>query len=303
MEIGNLRKKVQTLFAHLRPILKGATKAASENSLVTRLCVQVPSTMASEIYTWLNKLPGMREFLGKRNIKNVAATGWEIYNKKWESTIEVAREDVERDTIGQYSTLAKEHGESCATQPDKVLAKMLVNGFVNKCYTGKAFFAENHLPYKGAVKFTNKTDAPLSRAAFQAARTAMLSLINEEGDNWVAGTDLVLIVPPALEAVAESIVKVKTVDGGGENPDYQKAEIIMWPRLAGNDTMWFLVELGRTIKPFAYQVEKPLEFSAITDPESDHVFMTDNFLFGAYARNNVGYLFPQLAYGSTGDAE
>ena len=301
MNIGNLKQKVEKLFAHLRPILREATKAASEKTMTAMLCVRVPSMHASEIYTWLNNLPGMREFVGERNIKNVAATGWEIHNKKWESTIEVAREDVERDQIGQYSTLAQEHGNSCATQPDKVLAKLLVAGFTTKCYTGKNFFDANHQPVAKGVKFTNKTDAPLSREAFREGRTAMLSLQNENGDNWVAGTDLVLVVPPALEYVAEEIVGVKTLEGGGENPDYQKAKVEVWNRLAGNDTMWFLIENGRVIKAFAFQDEVPLEFSQITDPESDHVFKTDNFLFGAYARNNVGFLFPQLAYGSTGD--
>ena len=303
MNVGDLASKVGKLFAHLRPILREATKAASQTSLAATLAVRVPSMKGSEIYTWLNNLPGMREFVGERNIKNVSATGWEIYNKKWESTIEVSREDVERDSIGQYSVLAQEHGASCASQPDKVLIELLVNGFTNKCYTGKAFFGSNHQPVAKGNKFTNVTDAPLSREAFRAARTAMLSIKNEADDNWVAGTDLVLVVPPALESVAESIVAMKTLDGGAQNPDYQKARVEMVPRLAGNDTMWFLIENGRTIKAFAFQEEVPLEFNEITDPKSDHVFKNDSFLFGAYARNNLGYLFPQLAFGSTGDAE
>jgi hypothetical protein len=63
---------------------------------------------------------------------------------------------------------------------------------------------------------------------------------------------------------------------------------------------WALFCLQDVIKPFLFQDRTAPEFTALTDPNSEFVFKTDKFAFGARRRCNVGFGLWQLAYGSTG---
>ena len=62
---------------------------------------------------------------------------------------------------------------------------------------------------------------------------------------------------------------------------------------------WYLLDLGRAIKPMIWQERMPYDLQAITDPKNFSTFMTDTFLFGIRARVNCGFGLWQLAYAST----
>lgn len=68
---------------------------------------------------------------------------------------------------------------------------------------------------------------------------------------------------------------------------------------AGAGAPWFLMDLSRGLKPLIFQERKKAEFVAKDDPDtSDEVFMRNQFIYGTYARYNVGFGFWQMAYGS-----
>lgn len=68
---------------------------------------------------------------------------------------------------------------------------------------------------------------------------------------------------------------------------------------AGTGPAWFLIDASRVIKPLIFQERRKAEFVAKDDPQtSDEVFMRNNFIYGAYARYNVGFGFWQMAIGS-----
>lgn len=59
------------------------------------------------------------------------------------------------------------------------------------------------------------------------------------------------------------------------------------------------MDLSRSfMKPLIFQERKKPEFVSLTRPDSDHVFLNDEFLYGADARYTSGFGFHQLAYGS-----
>lgn len=67
----------------------------------------------------------------------------------------------------------------------------------------------------------------------------------------------------------------------------------------GAGAPWFLMDLSRNfMKPLIFQERKKAEFVALTRPDSDHVFMNNEFIYGADARYVAGFGFHQLAYGS-----
>lgn len=66
----------------------------------------------------------------------------------------------------------------------------------------------------------------------------------------------------------------------------------------GAGTAWFLLCTNRTVKPIIYQERKPVEFVNKDKPTDDNVFNDRMFFYGADLRCNVGYGFPQMAWGS-----
>jgi phage major head subunit gpT-like protein len=66
----------------------------------------------------------------------------------------------------------------------------------------------------------------------------------------------------------------------------------------GAGTAWFLMVSKRTIKPIIWTNRKEYQFINRDKVTDDNVFMKKEFLYGADARYNVGYGFPQMCWGS-----
>lgn len=66
----------------------------------------------------------------------------------------------------------------------------------------------------------------------------------------------------------------------------------------GGGTPWFLLSTRRALKPIIYQLREAFTFTALDNPDDQNVFMKKKFVYGADGRCNVGYGFPQMAWGS-----
>lgn len=67
----------------------------------------------------------------------------------------------------------------------------------------------------------------------------------------------------------------------------------------GGNAPWFLLDTSRPLKPLIYQRRKDYNLTNKTDAaNSDHVYMTDEFLYGVDARGNWGFGFWQQAFAS-----
>ena len=67
-----------------------------------KVATVVPSTTGEQDYKWLGQMPGMREWIGEREVQALAAYDYLIKNKKFEMTIGVPRDDIEDDKYGVY---------------------------------------------------------------------------------------------------------------------------------------------------------------------------------------------------------
>ena len=69
---------------------------------------------------------------------------------------------------------------------------------------------------------------------------------------------------------------------------------------AGGSNLWILADLSKPLKPWIYQKVGEPSFVNKEDPKSsDHVFMNDEYVYGADVRGAVGFGFWQMAYGAT----
>lgn len=113
-------------------------------SMRARVAMTVPSSTASQEFGWLGKTPGVREWLGDRQTKNLNSYGYAIRNKDWELTIEVDRNDIEDDNVGLYGPRFEEMGMSVVRHPEELVFDALKNGFTALCYDGQYFFDTDH---------------------------------------------------------------------------------------------------------------------------------------------------------------
>ena len=178
--------------------------------LYTEVATVTPSTTDSETYAWLGDIPGMREWIGDREIQNLTASDYTIKNKDFELTVGVDRNAIEDDKIGLYNPSVQMLGQSAAAHPDELIFALLAGGFSEKCYDGQPFFSDAHKVGKKTV--SNKTTAKLSMESYIAARASMMSLTNSKGRALNLVPNL-LVVPPALEAAARDILVADYING------------------------------------------------------------------------------------------
>ncbi|WP_426101273.1 Mu-like prophage major head subunit gpT family protein [Pseudomonas sp. PSPC3-3] len=112
-----------------------------------KIATIVPSSTRSNTYAWLGQFPAFREWVGDRVLKDMAAHGYTIDNKKYESSIVVSRTDIEDDQIGVYSPLIEEMGRASTAHPNELVFALLKAGLTTKCYDGQNFFDTDHPVY------------------------------------------------------------------------------------------------------------------------------------------------------------
>lgn len=182
----------------------------------------VPSSTKVENYGWLGEFPRLRKWIGDRQVKSIAASGYSITNEPFEASVGVPRDDIDDDTYGVMAPLFSEMGYSAATHPDELVFALLAAGFDTKCYDGQYFFDTDHPVGEGTVS-----------------------------------------------------------NFGG-----------------GSGTAWYLLEVGRPLKPLIFQKRRDYDLKAMTDAQDEAVFMRNEYRYGVDARCNVGYGFWQMAYAS-----
>ena len=108
------------------------------------MAMTVNSNTSEENYGWLGQFPMMREWIGDRQLKQLASHGFTIKNKKFESTVTIKREDFDDDRYGIYNPFVSEMGRVAKQHPDKMLFEMLEYGFTQAGFDDVPFFSEDH---------------------------------------------------------------------------------------------------------------------------------------------------------------
>lgn len=264
---------------------------------------EVPSSGKYNDYEWLADFPGMKEWVGKKQVKKLQGYQYIIVNKPFEATVAVKRDDIEDDQLGIYAAQAQSAGFSAKKWPDNLVFNAVNSGFKSKCYDGKPFFHTGHVVGKNTVsnlgtkKLSIESQAA-AMASYGLARTSMMSIKDEDGNPLNVNPD-VLLVPPAQADIANALMSTERLKDGEVNIYKGTAKVVVAPWLTDPDA-WFLLDTSKPLKPFIYQPRKKPVFVSQTKMDSESVFMEGELRFGAEARGNAGYGHWQLAYGSTG---
>jgi phage major head subunit gpT-like protein len=190
-------------------------------------------------------------------------------------------------------------GQNVASFPAEQVFTALKNGFSTLGPDGQYFFDTDHswgdsgtqdndLTYAAATS-TVPTAAEF-KAAFTAARVAMLKYKNDQGKllNRPVSTglkNLLVVVNPDFEQIAKDALLSTLSGGGNSNIVVDVPTIVSSAHLADTSKM-YLFNLDGALKPFVFQAREPIsrQMKGLDDIETKDVkFMTES-------RYNVGYL-------------
>jgi len=126
------------------------TQLGAATTVYDKFCFKADSTGGEEVYPRLNMLPGLREWIGDREVHRLSQTTFAIKNKLFEETIAIEKTDIEDDKYGLLTPVAQQLGLNSARLPDLLVAKQLLNGHTTPCYDGQNFFDTAHPDYTSA---------------------------------------------------------------------------------------------------------------------------------------------------------
>lgn len=302
------RENIKTIFIGLKTEFKKAFEKPTKAPKWPQVATLVTSTTSENSYSWLGAFPRFREWIGTKVVQSLEAFNYAIKNRSFEATVEVKRDDIEDDNVVGYGVQAADIGDSAAIWPDDLVAHLLNQGTVEKCYDGKAFFATTHpgvdqdekratYSNSGAEVLSNATQKA-AMAGFGAARDKMAAYRDDKG-KLLKIEPTVLIVPPALRDVATLLMTSDKLGDGSPNPYKGACDVQVWPELEDSQA-WFLLDCSRRVKPLIFQQRKAPVFVQQTGMDSNAVFDTGKFRFGGEARGNAGYGLWQQAYRASG---
>ena len=252
-----------------------------------------PKHTAMEI-PFLDAFAGMREWLGPRQIKNLATHKIRLVERPWEDTVAIPVRDVESDNWGIYGTLVAAMGEAGEQLWDTLFTEALVNP--PNWIDGASFY--NSSRKYGPSTINNVTTNALTFANFGSFFTQMYSVRGHNGQP-VNTRPTHLIVGPALEDTAREILYSDTYRDSSDqefaNPHKDKVKLVVSPRLTGtNANYWFLGRFTGALKPILVLKNKEASLTILNQPNDENVFMDGRILFGAEAYGNAAALFPHL---------
>ncbi|HHE9397218.1 Mu-like prophage major head subunit gpT family protein [Haemophilus influenzae] len=108
------------------------------------IAMKVSSNTKVNTYGFLGQFPKMVEWVNKRQRKVMQAQGTSIENKLYESTVGIARTDIEDDQVGLFRPMVQQAAQSAAELPDDLVFGLLKAGKTTLCYDGQNYFDTDH---------------------------------------------------------------------------------------------------------------------------------------------------------------
>lgn len=264
------------------------------NALWRLFTTVVPSTSNVENYEWLGELPGVKEFVDRRQIEALEKFDYLIKNRKWETTMGITLDDLKdnpdmvRARIGQLPSVAVSHAE-------ELVFEVLLQGETAKCFDGQNFFASAH-PTADGGSFANLiTGAGVTadniKTDFEKIRQAILGIKRRNGKAMFKQPGRLLLVHgPNLITVMEDVFKTATLATGGVNKYNGQADLVLNADIPGNS--WYAIVTAAPIKPLILQEREGWSFTW----DESKVFDEEKVFFGGKARYNAGYGLPHCGY-------
>jgi len=269
-----------------------------------QLAGSMGSTGRANDYSWVGDIPHVKEWLTEREIEQLTAHHFEIYNKLWEDTFGLRRTDIEDDQLGHYPAIIRQMVLDTKFHPELLTFAILDALDSTLCFDGGYMAADAHVGFDkngAATTWDNLDTHALTTTYYDAARKFLNKVCKKNGTPWNMGGQLYLIVAEEERATAEAIVLANVVSGT-TNTRQGTSKLIVSPLMTSPH--WAMVYGNVPIGGLVYQERVPTTLEMLGAPNaqqiSERTFMKDDVIFGTRARYNVGALLWQRVFYSTG---
>jgi phage major head subunit gpT-like protein len=287
----------QTFMTKFSEAQKAALGRITANALiVSEIALEMTVSGAATVHAWLEQIPGMREWIGDREIKNLALGKLTVTNRDFESTVSVGRNDIEDDNYGVFSPLIGMMGANSALLwIELAVEALLANG---TWADGNPFFCSGRK--LGDSTITNAVTTVLSQGAVETGLSTMLGWTLYSGKPAQV-TPQFLVVGPSLEATARAICEADLVSDGtvsvSNTSPARALKVRVDPRLVGTHAAkWYITGNKAGVPCVAVQKRKLPVLTKMDKDDDENVFMRKTFLYGTDARGESFLTLPFLAY-------
>lgn len=277
----------------------------------------MPSGTTSNLYHWIAQIPGMRQWLGQRQINAAVLRDYSLTNVPYESTIALDKHKVADDQYGAFGVTVQAQGQAVARWPDERMAAAVEAGTSALCFDGQNFFDTDHpvsLEDSSLSTYSNNlTGASYVLSSdpigvWQRGSEAMAAFKGDANKplGLIADT---LMVPPSLRRWAVQAAKAEIVpqtftstgtatqtnaSAAGVSNIYQgDFTVIVNPYLSTSAS--YILCCNRPVKPFIWQLREAPKFVPLIDPTLPNMFFEKEFVYGSEGRGAEGYSLPFLA--------
>lgn len=268
-------------------------------SWASRVVASEPSDSESNTYPLVIDPGAVREWTaGERAVKSLELGSYQIFNKRYEKTLGINRDQVADDKTGALVMKARSLGAKFKKHPDRRVTQIILENPTG--LDGVALFHASHernpAAPDGNVYSNLFTGKPLTPGNFAAVRSSMLALVGPDGEPLDVNPTL-LMVSPKLEYQALKIVNAEYIPNAAgtameSNVLRGIAEVLVVPQLAtsagGADDTWYLLDVSTQDRPIIMQPREALEVQAFFDPRDPQVFMRNEFVWGGTIRYGFG---------------
>jgi phage major head subunit gpT-like protein len=254
----------------------------------------ITSTGAYEKMGWLGAMPGVQEWLGEINAKELNDYDYTIRNRDWAAAVPVSQNDLDDDQTATIQMIPDFLVQRILAHPEKLMIDLITGGTTGLAYDGVAFFSDatGVRTIDNQAAGTGTTLAQLE-ADLNAALTTMASFKDDQGEVLNIKGNMI-VCPMALENKFKRLVNSQTdptaTAQGTFNPYAGRFTVIGDARLDAVDaTDWYLFATGEVVKPFVFSMRQDAE------PLFEKKSGTKTWIASANYRGNAGYGIPHLA--------
>lgn len=277
-------------------------------SWVDQISNRFTSDQESETYKWLGQVPQMRKWKGQRLIRGLRDFGITLVNEKYESTMEVFRDELRRDKTDQIEARIAEQVERANSHWAKLLTTQIEAGESSVAYDGQFFFDTDHSEGDSGTQSNDitydvtTTTAPTAgemQSAILAATAALMGIKDDQGEpyNENARRFLVMVPTPFMGAAAAALGSTVLVENATSVASNNlmtlgtlggfRYDLAINPRLTWT-TKFSVFRTDSAIKSLIRQEEEEIVMDSLEEG-SDVAFFEDKYLYGIKASRAVGF--------------
>lgn len=289
---------VQNNYTTIGRGLKAAFVKAYDNGEdpkdVMQFVMETTSTGRDEEYGWLGNSPKMREWLGDRKLTKLNSFDYKLKNKDYEATLDVLRNDIDDDRLGNYKIRISDLAMQARIHPRALFFDALLAGTTDLCYDGQPFFSASHSDSElsgtqsNIVSGTGVTLANL-KTDIETVVKEMKCLLDDSGNPFDESEVVIGIVcNPALE---QKFIELNTLSMVNNTDNGMKGRIkqITTSCRLSDENDWYLGNIKPNgVKPIIRQVRQKPMFQSL-EANSENGFMRKVYYYGIDSREVFGY--------------